>query len=233
MTRSRLACWHGAYGRIIKEPPDGGGGAFLLFTSKHTFLAKHRASVELRLDKARFSMFASPSDGKAACEAMSGGAVLRVEDTDDGCDTSPTTLLFLRFRKTSSRDTWLGELKAARGRAQQARRREAGPTPGIQAGAARRPAPSSLSVLIQQGADVNVAGSNGLTPLHLAVNCASLPSLEELLCTRGLTLNPRSDAGITPLKLALMNDDGSDRRKQVVRALLDAGAENDSARIMF
>ncbi|MDH5301930.1 MAG: ankyrin repeat domain-containing protein [Gammaproteobacteria bacterium] len=59
-----------------------------------------------------------------------------------------------------------------------------------------------LNRLLTNGADVNVVGDAGFTPLHYAVN-AQHASMVRTLLARGAKINTKSDDGFTPLFIAV------------------------------
>ncbi len=77
---------------------------------------------------------------------------------------------------------------------------------------------SELSNLIAQGADVNVHGSDGLTPLHHAAYFDT--DNVQVLLDRGAYVNARGDKGETPLMNAV-----STFNVETVRLLLRKGAD--------
>jgi ankyrin repeat protein len=71
--------------------------------------------------------------------------------------------------------------------------------------------------LIQNGANVNAANDEGITPLHLV----AWPEMAELFLRHGASLEARSDAGQTPLLVLAAEPE----RENVMAALLEAGAD--------
>jgi hypothetical protein len=225
------SAWRSAYGRILESD-----GSLVLFPSKQSFQEKDRACLVLPLRRARFSFFSAPSDGAAGSHAAACGNALRVQDFDAGGEGS-SVVLYLKFRKASSRDLWHTALKRARTKAvkcdqianveeeDQGRGEEA--MGGLSAvnrdseTAENKGAKTNLQALLARAGDVNVKGSNGLTCLHLAALNGSLPSLLELLKVKGLLLEVRSDTGQTPLNVAVLHGN-----KDAVQALLQAGAHD-------
>jgi len=55
-------------------------------------------------------------------------------------------------------------------------------------------------LLMSSGAQVNVSDSDGITPLHMAVDQAQ-KDLIELLIQKGADVNARSNDGFTPLRM--------------------------------
>jgi ankyrin repeat protein len=58
-----------------------------------------------------------------------------------------------------------------------------------------------VELLIANGADVNVKGENGWTPLHEAVR-EDQKEVVKLLITKGAGVNPKTNSGETPLDVA-------------------------------
>lgn len=72
--------------------------------------------------------------------------------------------------------------------------------------AAVRGAIEDISLLLDNGADVNAPGEHGYTPLHDAVEQGHLSAVQFLL-SRGANVSSKSDDGITPLELAELLDE--------------------------
>jgi uncharacterized protein len=77
--------------------------------------------------------------------------------------------------------------------------------------------------LLQQGASVNVSGSDGSTALHWAVE-ADNPEMMRLLLRAGADAKRANRYGMTPLHLAAVNGNAT-----VMRELLDAGGNANAA----
>ena len=73
-----------------------------------------------------------------------------------------------------------------------------------------------VELLIDKGADVNVKGTGGLTPLHIA----KTKEITELLITNGADVNAKSNGGGTPLHQAAGNS-----HKEVAQLLISKGAD--------
>jgi ankyrin repeat protein len=82
-----------------------------------------------------------------------------------------------------------------------------------------------MKVLLDRGADPNIANSSGSTALMMSVT--ELPKVQ-LLIARGANVNLASTRGRTALLLAAM----SDRSSEIVRALIAAGADPRGRRSM-
>ncbi|HTL01497.1 MAG TPA: ankyrin repeat domain-containing protein [Vicinamibacterales bacterium] len=80
----------------------------------------------------------------------------------------------------------------------------------------------AMKVLLDRGADPNIANSSGSTALMMSVT--ELPKVQ-LLIARGANVNLASTRGRTALLLAAM----SDRSSEIVRALIAAGADPKAA----
>lgn len=74
-------------------------------------------------------------------------------------------------------------------------------------------------LLIDHGADVNLASKDFASPLHQAANRGMLQLLR-LLLRKGADVNAADEAGWTPLMLAVRTN-----KLAAVQALLDAGAD--------
>lgn len=72
--------------------------------------------------------------------------------------------------------------------------------------AAVRGAIEDISILLDNGADINAPGEHGYTPLHDAVEQGHLSAVQFLL-SRGANVSSKSDDGITPLELAELLDE--------------------------
>jgi ankyrin repeat protein len=79
--------------------------------------------------------------------------------------------------------------------------------------------------LQEHGDEVNRAGGEGFTPLHLAAQ-QQHAAVAVILIAAGADLNARNRFGNTPLWGALYNVHDGDG--EVVRVLLDAGADPDA-----
>jgi ankyrin repeat protein len=82
---------------------------------------------------------------------------------------------------------------------------------------------ASVRRLLQQGSSVNVAGADGTTPLHWAVESDN-PEITRLLLKSGADAKSTNRYGITPLQLAAVNGNAA-----LTRDLLDAGADANAA----
>lgn len=85
---------------------------------------------------------------------------------------------------------------------------------------------SSISVLLELGADVHNKGSSIGTPLHAAA-ASHIVANAELLLQQGARVDERNQEQLTPLELALRGCSNIDIQNMVLlaRVLLDAGAE--------
>ena len=79
-------------------------------------------------------------------------------------------------------------------------------------------------VLLRGGADVNFAGSYGITPLHSAASTENLSAIK-LLLKRGARLEAQANGGDTPLQLARRLG-----RDEAVRYLKSVGAKDAPAK---
>jgi ankyrin repeat protein len=80
----------------------------------------------------------------------------------------------------------------------------------------------TASALVKDGADVNVAESNGTTPLHWAVHHGNVDLVKQLL-KAGADVNVANNYGATPISEAAVLGDYA-----LMKVLLDAGADPDS-----
>ena len=84
--------------------------------------------------------------------------------------------------------------------------------------------PRLVALLLSYGADLSQRDSDGATALHLAAKAACPNSVRELL-RHGANVNLTMFGGFTPLHLAAERSDNPAERLEVVRALVDAGAQ--------
>lgn len=83
--------------------------------------------------------------------------------------------------------------------------------------------------LLQQGADPNLAGPKGETPL-MAASRLGLTEIAGWLLETGAKVDAENKMGETALIIAVQNArDANDGRVQIVKDLLDAGANPDKA----
>lgn len=80
----------------------------------------------------------------------------------------------------------------------------------------------TASELVQDGADVNAAESNGTMPLHWAVHHGNLELVKQLL-EAGADVNAANNYGATPISEAAVLGD-----QAMMKVLLDAGADPNS-----
>jgi ankyrin repeat protein len=78
----------------------------------------------------------------------------------------------------------------------------------------------AIALLISLGSDLNAVDSDGLTPLHYAVN-GEQDDAVEILCKKGADVNKKDDSNETPLKLARKRMNAA-----AVRILLRHGAKD-------
>ncbi len=83
-------------------------------------------------------------------------------------------------------------------------------------------------VLIEEGADVNARGENGVTPLMFPAGLGVNPEAINLLLTAGADVNAEGICSVTPLMMAA----GANENPEVIMALLRAGADG-KARDIF
>ena len=83
-----------------------------------------------------------------------------------------------------------------------------------------------LIMLLNAGADPNVVGRNGVTPLHMAALWGHI-GITKLLLERGALPNLASFYGETPLLCAVING-----FEEVIKLLLDGGADPNITNIM-
>ena len=87
------------------------------------------------------------------------------------------------------------------------------------------PNPEAIVTLLDRGMDINVKAGDGSTPLHLAVGKNENIEIVELLLKRGAKVDARDEDGETPLHSAMRTQWDSDPAPQLVRLLLDYGAD--------
>jgi hypothetical protein len=89
----------------------------------------------------------------------------------------------------------------------------------------------TVDLLLQGGADINLAGPAGVTPLMSAVDIGDV-DMANLLITNGAVLDLQDPNGFTPLHFAALNDDLA-----MVQLLLDNGADfsilNEAGQLPF
>ena len=78
-----------------------------------------------------------------------------------------------------------------------------------------------IDYLYQQGANVNMADNDGVTPLMLAAQLNYLEGVEKLIA-HGARVDVTNDSGETPLMYAVHS-----RNTELMRVLLEAGADPD------
>ena len=76
-----------------------------------------------------------------------------------------------------------------------------------------------VQFLLRKGADVNMKGNFGHTPLHRAIKIGYFDIFQELLAIKNIDINIVNDHGDTPLHTACMEDN-----EKMVRILLKKGA---------
>jgi ankyrin repeat protein len=89
--------------------------------------------------------------------------------------------------------------------------------------AAERGSLADVRALVKQGADINAARADGLTPLNAAVYADRLDIVEALV-TAGAKASAADRYGVTPLYLAAVNGNA-----EIMRRLIDAGADPNAA----
>ena len=92
-----------------------------------------------------------------------------------------------------------------------------GATPLIKAAMLKRK--SVVALLLEAGADANLANAQGLTPLHWAA-FKGFADIVGLLLDKGATPNVKGGPGVTPLMQAAMNG-----HAEICRLLLEKGAQ--------
>ncbi|CAI8047545.1 Ankyrin-1 [Geodia barretti] len=97
------------------------------------------------------------------------------------------------------------------------------PVDGTLADAARQGAVETVADLLEAGADVDAAGSDGTTALHWAVQRDDRPLARRLIAA-GARVEAANRYGVTPLALAAANGSAP-----LAAALLDAGADPEAA----
>lgn len=70
------------------------------------------------------------------------------------------------------------------------------------------------------GNDINLADSDGNTPIHIAINCKASYEKIVLLQSLGYPVNRRNSLGVTPLTLAVKNN-----QIDIAKALIENGAD--------
>ena len=80
--------------------------------------------------------------------------------------------------------------------------------------------PETTAALLDAGAEVNVKGTDGLTPLMLAAQNNPNPEVLKVLIEAGEDVNAKDTEGWTPLMIAAIEN-----TPEVLTALLEAGAD--------
>ena len=85
--------------------------------------------------------------------------------------------------------------------------------------------PSEVQAAIDDGANVNVRGDNGETPLMWAAFGNGKSEVLELLINAGADVSVRAEGGVTPLMAAAGNNN-----PEVIERLIDAGGGCECSR---
>ena len=87
------------------------------------------------------------------------------------------------------------------------------------------PNPEAIATLLDRGMDINVMAGDGSAPLHSAVERNENIAIVELLLKRGAEVDARDEDGKTPLHWAIRTIWNRDLAPQLMRLLLNYGAD--------